>query len=167
MHSPYFYTLQRFRLPTFPDEGNKEFVRSDLWRLNRHIKHMEQWLEMAPTKKPTKQHFGNEITFVTIRLDKEQAAAFGVWQNTKSVDFELELADFMSKGWKTSITWDGNNDCYIVSSTCKDDRNVNLNTCVTSRSTSWYEAMLLNVYKVVILYKNGKLPTETTENNWG
>lgn len=159
--------LQVLRHKSFEDDREQDFARFDLWRVNRQLDFMERRIDMAQGKTSKKPLFGNDVTFVTVRLDKDQAVAFTTWQNTKGIDFELELGDFMSRGWKTSITWDNGNDCYIVSSTCKDDRNVNHNLCITSRSTNWYEAMLLNVYKVTVMFKNGKLPTEQTENNWG
>lgn len=167
MHSPYWYNLQALRHPQFPDDTIQQFARFDLWRVNRQLSHMEQWLTMANQKRNNKPSFGAEITFVTLKLDKEQAAQFQSWQNDKKTDLELEVADFMSKGWKTSITWDMNNDCFIVASTMKTDPSPNLNVCVTSRSTLWYEALCMNVFKVMVLHKGAALPVNTGSDNWG
>jgi len=120
------------------------------------------------SKKPSRANSSfAEIEFVGVRLDKEQAELFADWVAADQETRALDLAEFLSAGHKTSITWDDHNACFIVSATCKDESNDNFNRCLTSRSNDWYEAMMLNVFKHQVLFKKQRWNGDANTNSWG
>lgn len=121
---------------------------------------------MPAKNKASSNNWGN-TQFAQIRLSEQNKVEFNEWRSKAKFDAALEIGVFIANGWKSSITWDDGNKCYIVASTCKNDRDVNHDICVTSRSDDFAEALLLNVYKVTQLYRGKKLPLESGDANWG
>ena len=108
-----------------------------------------------------------ETIFVNIKLTGKGKDQFTDWMNRKEPEIALDVAQFMSNGHKTSITWDSTNNCWIVSSTCKIQGSVNENHCMTSRSQEWYEAMCMNVFKSAVLCNNGAWSEQQESSDWG
>lgn len=108
-----------------------------------------------------------ETKFVTIRLNGKHKDGFREYMQRPPEEIALDVASFMSSGHKTSITWDDNNACWIVSSTCKDDSSKNLDHCISSRSQEWYEALSMNVYKNNVICNKGAWIDQQEENDWG
>jgi hypothetical protein len=122
---------------------------------------------MASAKKTSTYSNDNFKGFAQVKLDAESGRAFGNWVESLESHQIDEIQAFIVEGWKTSITWNDNNQAFIASSTCQDDRNVNHGICVTSYSDSVLEAFLMNVYKVNVMFHKQKLPTEGTGSRWG
>lgn len=122
---------------------------------------------MSPRKTQNKRSNWSNIEFANIRLTEENKHEFESWANALGDGAFPEIDVMICEGWKTSIKWDDTNDCFIVSSTMEDENNRNYQICVSSRSDVSLEAYLLNVYKIQVLYKNQKLPTEAVKQNWG
>lgn len=129
---------------------------------------LNQWENAIMPRKNSQTDMSWQNTkFAQITLNNDEKDAFDVWRNVKGFDSALEIGVLISEGWKSSVTWDDSNKCFIVAATCKDERNVNANICVSSRSDDFVEALLLNVYKVKVLFKGKAIPTERAANNWG
>lgn len=105
--------------------------------------------------------------FAVISLDSEGKELAKQWLAANHKDLDTFFVDLVRDGWKTSLRWDSENDCFIASATCVDDDNRNYDVCVTSRSDNMYEAVLINYYKIYILFDNKKLPVESAKANWG
>lgn len=108
-----------------------------------------------------------ETQFVTIRLNGKHKDGFREWMQRNSEEVALDVASFMSDGHKSSITWDDTNACWIASSTCKDEASKNYNHCLSSRSSEWYEALAMNVYKHNIMCNKGAWVDQQEDNDWG
>jgi hypothetical protein len=107
-----------------------------------------------------------KIEFVSIQLTADEKLAFKGWYETNLSESELLLETFIQSGYKTSIVWDTNKDCFIASSTCTNDKSKNYDKCLTSRSNNWLEALMLNLWKTDVLSKKGVWEA-TTKDNWG
>lgn len=134
--------------------------------VNRILKKWENAIMPAKYAKNDKTAWA-ETKFAQVTLTADQKDEFHRWWNQKAFDVPLEISTMIANGWKAGLTWDDANKCFIASATCKDERSVNANVCVTSRSDDYTEALLLNVYKVNVLFKNQPLPTERGGNTWG
>jgi len=108
-----------------------------------------------------------QVTFVQLKLNEETASAFTKWMERKEPEIALDVAAFMSNGHKTSITWDDDNKCWIVSSTCKEESNKNYNHCLSSRSSEWWEALCMNVFKNNVVCKDASWTDKQSNANWG
>lgn len=122
---------------------------------------------MSPRKTNNQRSNWGDIVFANIRLTEENKHEFEQWASSLGDGAQPEIDNFIVSGWKTSAKWDDNNDCFIVSATNENDKDRNYKICVSSRSDVRIEADLLNIYKVEILYRGVKLPTEGVKQNWG
>lgn len=119
---------------------------------------------MAKSKKL--QNSWSSVAFVNVSLDAKQRKEFKTWYETSQADAEILLHDFITGGWKMSVRWDDENDCFIAAHTCHDEASDNHNSCITSRSDVLVEAMLLNYFKVAIICR-GDLTEAKQPDNWG
>lgn len=122
--------------------------------------------EATMPKKKNNNNFGS-TKFCAISLDTAQKDAMRKWLGLNGKDIDDLATNMVRDGWKSSFTWDADNDCFIASSTMRDEDNDNYDICVTSRSDIMWDALLLNYYKIYVLYNNKELPTERAKNSWG
>lgn len=122
-------------------------------------------LLMSKNKKNQSNNY--DVSFCTISLDTEGKELARGWLKANEKDLDQFFADLIRDDWKTSISFDSYNDCFIAASTQRDDDNKNHNVCVTSRSDNLFEAIMLNYYKINILFEGRKLPVEKEKMNWG
>lgn len=105
--------------------------------------------------------------FCAISLDTAGKDAARKWLSLHGKDID-DLATLMVRdGWKTSFTWDDDNDCFIAAATMRTEGDRNYDVCVSSRSDIMWDALMLNYYKIYVLYKDQALPTERAKNAWG
>jgi len=108
-----------------------------------------------------------DVTFINIRLDKQGEKQFTEWYSRDQRELAEELAVFVSKGHKLGLSWDDKNTCFTASATCRDDRSPNFNSCITSRSDDFFEAMMMNVFKAEVLFEGGTWVADDRGSNWG
>jgi len=96
-----------------------------------------------------------EITFVQYRLNAQEKKDFAEWKEKEAPRLEDMLVMAIEKGYKMSVSWDDQHQCFIGSMTCKDGGHGNHNMCMTSRDNQWYSALLMNVYKTDVLCEDG------------
>lgn len=150
-------TLNHLRDPT------AVFLRS----LQRKLDNLEMWIMASKnTPKPNAKNFA-EISFLNIKITGKHKDDFNTWMSRKDAEISLDVAAFMSNGHKTSITWDDNNKCFIVSATCKESSSPNVDCCITSRSAEWWEAMCMNVYKNDVMCNKGSWRDQQEDTDWG
>lgn len=110
---------------------------------------------------------GFTTTFIDVRLAKADGDQFRAYMQQGNDELALEMATLVSQGHKLSLSWDNKNVCFIASVTCRDEKAINYDCCITSRSDDWFEAIMLCVFKAVVL-ANGKAWQEMSEkSNWG
>lgn len=134
-------------------------------KMSRWFNNMEVFVMARKARQNTWS--GGDIKFAQIRLEEEQKPDFLAWatENEHAV-FGL-LTDLAADGWKGSFSEDAINVCYIASHTQQDEDDKNYHVCVTSRAETILEALMLNAYKIGVLYKRKLIPTEAPRQNWG
>lgn len=135
----------------YTNEADKKF--EILWRI-------------AMGNKKKNNVFGS-TKFCAISLDTEGKERAKEWLKKHGKDIDTLASDMVRDGWKSSFTWDADNDCFIASSTQRDEDHDNFDICVTSRADNMWDAMMLNYYKIYVLYNKQELPTERLKNSWG
>lgn len=105
--------------------------------------------------------------FCAISLDTAGKELAKKWLSTNGKDIDVLATDLVRAGWKSTFTWDADNDCFIASSTQRYEDDKNYDVCVTSRAGTMWDALMLNVYKINVLYKDQKLPTERAKMDFG
>ena len=106
--------------------------------------------------KPKTRHNSDMPTMISFKLTDEELSQFEVWLDRKDVGLEGTIHSLLIDGFKNGVSWDGYNDCFIASLTCKEETDVNTGQCLLSRSTHWQEALLLNAFKHYILFERRK-----------
>lgn len=119
---------------------------------------------MAKTRS-RERSFG--VEFINVELTDEQEAAFSDWHAKNFPRMGELCAEFAMSGNKFGVSHDGDNECFIVSATCKDERQDNYNKCYTSRSDDWVEALMLCLFKWDVLFGRDTWLGKTRRNNWG
>lgn len=92
---------------------------------------------------------------IQFKLNADELAGFDAWIAQKNFNFDNRVANSLIDNNKHGVSWDAYNDCFIASMTAKGDTNKNVGSCLLSRSTTWQEAIALNLYKAEVVYSNG------------
>jgi len=108
-----------------------------------------------------------DFKFCSVTLTADDKDNYEAWAEKNGQNLLEILANCSVEGWKTSVTWDSENECFIGSLTCRSEGHKNENVVVVSRSDNLLEALALTLYKITDLYKGKKLPTDKLKNNWG
>lgn len=120
---------------------------------------------MAKTKK--NNQWVNNFTFISFKLNKEQLSDFDAWRDKNAKGMEKMIDECLKDCIKQSTTWDEANACFIVSWTGTEDNVLNAKKCLTSRSPAWWEAMLFNAYKHLVIFNGENWESEDDENRRG
>lgn len=159
--SAYEYALQYQKHPT--KSSIVYLINHYINEANEKINRLEEFI-MPKVKK--QNNFGS-TKFCAISLDTAQKDIARKWLEKNGKELDTFASIMVRDGWKASFSWDSYNDCFIASSTCRDEADTNYDVCCTSRSDNMWDAMLLNYYKIYVLYKDQTLPTERAKENWG
>jgi len=109
----------------------------------------------------------DQFEFVDMRLETSEKAEFKAYLATSGNELWDDLYTLVQAGYKLSVSYMPESDCFIASLTCKSNGDVNENRVLTSRSDDFVEAVMLNVYKTTVVCKDRAWPTTKTANNWG
>lgn len=125
------------------------------------------WRLLNMAKKTSGKSSWREIEFSSAVLTEDDEDGFTQFCASIGDGWHNEVETMVASGWKMSLKWDGENDCFIASFTNELERDRNYNICCTSRSDNAAEAMLMGLYKISHKYAGQRLPTRTAKNNWG
>lgn len=123
---------------------------------------------MKANNKPQKQAQNwSKIEFVSRNLLSEEADDFKKWEKGVSAESGSLISQVMLDDYKLSVTYDDNNECFIATLTGKDDQRHNSNKALSARSDDWYEAIMMTLYKHLVLFSGTKWSGSSQKNNWG
>lgn len=108
-----------------------------------------------------------EYQFVDMRLSQTDKTKFDEWLMSSGEEISDLLNMYCENGYKFSVSYDGNNDCFIGSMTCLGETDNNYRFVLTSRNDNWYNALALCVYKTQVLCENGHWDTSYRPTNFG
>jgi hypothetical protein len=104
---------------------------------------------------------------VQFKLRPEELAEYETWTQRKGFSFDNILAEILLEGVKVGVSYDAYNDCFISSFTPKGDTHINAGSCLLSRSSTWQEAIALNVYKSQVIFANKRWVSRKEDDNRG
>lgn len=126
---------------------------SDLWEY-------QEYIYMANTR--------FNVEFVNLRLTADDKPKFVAWADDNAPDLGTLLDNMVGSGYKMSMNLDSQNDCYIVAVTGTGDARDNKGLCMTSRADDLVEALMMAVYKHVVLCNSGSWgKPEDRSLDWG
>lgn len=159
--TPRHYACQFTKFPS--KQSIRSFALHYINEANIKVQLMEEII-VGKKSKPQSQF---STKFCAISLDSPGKEAARKWLEKNGKDLDTLAVQMVRDGWKASFSWDDYNDCFIASATMREEGDKNYDVCITSRSDNMWDAMLLNYYKIYILFNNQALPTERPKDNWG
>lgn len=148
--------------PTLRDE--RDFFAC---RYARYLIHALEWRQTDMAKAKLARGTFEPVEFVQMSLTADDEEHFRKWEASNNEKITGMLDEFMADGHKVGITFDASNACFIASATCKDEKNVNYNRCVTARSDAWWEALELLLYKHIVKAKSDDWSAVSRPAAWG
>lgn len=148
--------------------GNARFIADTYGALDYVYTTLDTFIPEGMLTMPKNRQSNDTMPeMISSKLTDEELAQFDDWQakNAKKV-WDL-LTSEMLDGVRVGVSWDGYNDCFIASFTGKGDKNVNTGRCLMSRSQDWQEAIAMNVFKHVEIYRRGKWENRNAEKQRG
>ena len=108
-----------------------------------------------------------ETVFITRRLTQAEAEHFMNWAEQGMEVLHEEVLGVLSMGVKLSLSWDDYNQSFIATATDRIERSPNKGHALSSRSDSWYEALLMTVYKIVVIAAGKNWKDIGDRSDWG
>lgn len=107
--------------------------------------------------------------FINVNVNDSEKEAFGFWVVENERDVPAMLDDLLAEGMKYGVSYDRENECFIVTLTGGLVEKANLRCCVTSRSGTHGEAVALAIWKHYILCAGnyGDLLATGRKRSWG
>lgn len=118
-------------------------------------------------KAPTAPSSFRQYEFVNMRLDKSEKAQYQAYVSSSSDELWDDLRTLIQAGYKLSVSYSSDTDCYIASLTCNANGDPNDGKVLVSRSNDFTEAVLLGVYKTTVLCKDNIWPDSAQADDWG
>ena len=109
----------------------------------------------------------SDYEFADIKLSDADKDHFKMLSEEETTELTDCVATLLEGEYKITFTGDKRNDCVICSVTSRDPTDVNFGYVLTSRSSNWYEALLLSAFKHLYLCDGGNWPKEKRVTNWG
>jgi len=107
--------------------------------------------------------------FINVVVTDAEKGEFHEWYDENADHVNPMMDDLLAEGMKYGVSFDRENECYIVTLTGGLVEKANLRCCVTSRAGTWADANALAVWKHYILCAGnyGDLLTSGRKRSWG
>jgi len=113
-----------------------------------------------------KNQFSGEVAWVNYTLTDEHKKALEKLIESKPDFFELEFEQAAQEGYRWSIAWDTYARCYSVTMFTREVDSPNLGLMMSSRAKSWYKALLMCLYKHVLVFEHRWSIAPEVERDW-
>lgn len=117
--------------------------------------------------KGRKGSWSDDYQFAEIKLSKDQKTDFSNWCSEYADDAMSYLDKIVQGDIKASISWSDAQECYTFSLTDNGENSPNYHVVMVSRSDTVWEALLIGLYKVIVICSDGRWPVSREESNWG
>lgn len=111
-------------------------------------------------KSQSNRTWNNSAEFADVRIWGETKDAFSLWLSKNAPDTAEALTVLTDDSYRVSLKYDYNNTCYACSLTQQDAKHHNNNLVIISRAGTADEAVLMSVYKVMVMFPGERLPTQ-------
>lgn len=107
--------------------------------------------------------------FINVKVDDEQKEEFHLWCAENPDEGWRILDDLLGKGMKVGLSWDMENECYILTFTGALVANSTERYCTTNRAGTLGEVVALSSWKhsVLVAGNYGDLKANGRMRNWG
>jgi len=113
-----------------------------------------------------KNRFSSDIAWVNYSLTDEHKKALDKLLDEEPELLELEFAQAAQEGYRWSMTWDTYAGCYSVTMFTREVERPNLGLMMSSRAKSWYKALMMCVYKHVLVFEHRWIVAPEVERDW-
>lgn len=105
--------------------------------------------------------------FANIQFNADARQTYQTWEPGADAVYR-EMAESIGAGYRFTFSYDKTNDAYQCSVTCANDRDANNGWTLTSRGPSWFDALMVAVFKMTVLCP-GEWPKsdKTAGDKWG
>lgn len=104
------------------------------------------------------------VDFINLRPSADDKKAFDKFMSSSQEALNDAAENLLLCGGRLSITFDGENDCFIVAYTQKVAGDVNEGKCLTVRAGTWFKGFLYLAWYHQVIAKNGAW-TETANDD--
>lgn len=105
--------------------------------------------------------------FIDMRLGKAEKDQFLSWLTGQGQHWFTRLAEIVESGYKLSLSYWFDGQCYIASLTCKEQGDPNYNCVLSSRSDDASEALAMQVFKHDHMCNDHIWEAEANDQHWG
>lgn len=126
--------------------------------------------EVSPvSNKSTKRNLPSfsPVTFVALSIPPDRREECKTWCMDNAEEIPTLMLTYTTDGYKFSLKWDDENNCFIASFTGAVEGHPNYQKCLSSRAGDWIEAILLSMWKTEFLCVKGVWDTEVSSFTWG
>jgi len=121
---------------------------------------------MPRGKKTTPQNF-NSVEFIRFELSSEDKKDLVKWvEKNKDREDDL-LTEVVQANHKVNVSYNGQNDSFIVSVTGKPEDCDNANKCFTSHGKTWKMALWVALYKYHVVWQRGVWESVDSSEDFG
>lgn len=108
-----------------------------------------------------------KISFVNLRLSAEEKKAFTIWEKKNVDDLFTLLETVVLQDIRVSMSYDSKNETFIVSFTCRDEGGPNNGLCVSSRHGDAVTAVLVALFKHLVVIGDARWDEVASADDWG
>jgi hypothetical protein len=133
--------------------------------LHHAITQMETW--NMPSNASKKSYTGGDVRFIDKHLTSDEKRIYTEWIRAEQHISSAALEQCAQRSWKLSCSYDVKNKVYIATHICWDEKSPNYRVGISSRAGDVYSAILINAFKLAVLYAFSTLSDTSTEADWG
>lgn len=120
-----------------------------------------------PDKARRNSRTSTEVRFVDRHLTSDEKRSYTQWIEAEQHLVSSALEQCAQRGYKGSFSYDLKNKCFIATHICWKEGDVNYAVGISSRAGDVYSALLINAYKLIVLYQFSALADTKGETDWG
>lgn len=135
-------------------------AKNGLMRYYRHLLGEQYW---------DKLHTGSidSMIFADYKLSETEKAAATEWFDGDIESLLDQINEVILTGYRFNISFDGKNQAVTVSVIGRDEAGPNEGKCMVTRHATVLRAVILALYKHMVIFQGGPWGGQSAENNWG
>ncbi len=123
---------------------------------------------MPSKTKPTgSKKSGFTTTFVNFKLTGEAKDRFSSYMKDDTAEHAKDIVNLLGEGMKFSFSENRDGGFALASVTCREEGSINFDHCITSRSSDWYEALMMCVFKIHEFGTEESWVDQAGSDDWG
>jgi hypothetical protein len=108
----------------------------------------------------------SDIAWINYTLTTEHKTVFEQIIALDNNKLEAEMQTLAEEGYRWSISWDAYAGCWSCVMSTRDETSANSGKMMSSRSKSWYKALLMCMYKHLIIFEGHWIVDPDPDRDW-